>query len=101
MPRLSIELSERTKALAEARASQSGHASVDEYLEELIRSDASHDMRALADLMVDDDGASTERLVQLLDEAEASPESEMSNEDWAELCRRVSARGRGRARPGA
>ena len=96
MPRLSIELSEQTKALAETRATQSGHATVDEYLEELIRSDAGLDFGAPADLVVGDDD-STARLVQLLDEAEASPESEMSDEDWAQLCRRVS-QGRGRTR---
>jgi hypothetical protein len=98
MPRLSIELSERTKALAEARATQGGHASVDEYLEELIRSDADQDFGAPTDLKIED--SSTTRLVQLLDDAEASSESEMSDEDWAALCRRVSA-GQGRARPGA
>ena len=86
MPRLSIELTEQTKALAEARASQSGHASLDEYVEELIRSDAGLDLGAPADLKIEGDSM-TARLVQLLDEADASPGSEMADADWAELCR--------------
>jgi hypothetical protein len=89
MPRLTIELTEQTKQIAEARASESGHATVDAYLEALIRSDAETDYGAPSDLMV----GSNEQLLALLDEAEASPESEMTDAEWAEMCRRAMQRG--------
>jgi hypothetical protein len=46
MARLSIQLPEEVKAIAETRAAASGHASLDEYLEWLIRADAGDDFGA-------------------------------------------------------
>jgi hypothetical protein len=92
MPRLTIELTEQTKAIAEARATESGHSTLDEYIESLVRADAAQDFGAPSDLQVEPNA----RLIELLDEAEASPESEMTDADWAEMCRRVSERGRTR-----
>ena len=88
MARFSIELPEDLKAKAEVRAAESGHQSVEDYLTSLIRADANG---AAADY-----GAahgltfhSQDQLEAMLSEGLASPASEMSTDDWADLRRRA------------
>ena len=87
MATLTIELSDQARALAETRAREAGHATLQAYVEALIQSDSGTDYGAPADL----DGGSDEKLVELLDEAEATPFTEMTQRDWDDLRTQVIA----------
>ena len=93
MARLSIELPEDLKAKAEERAAESGYGSVEDYLAALIRADANGagaDYTAPASLTFQ----TQDQLEAMLLEGLASPASEMTAADWADLKGRV-LKGRG------
>lgn len=82
MATITISLPESLKTYIEERLAKSGYGTTSEYLRELIR----NDQRKEAQL----------RLESLLLEGLASPEAEMTDQDWvdirAELRRRQAAR---------
>jgi hypothetical protein len=90
MATLKIELSDAVRTLAETRARESGHATLDAYVESLIQSDWGIDYGAPAEL----DGGPEQKLIELLDEAEATPFAEMTRHDWDGLREKV-IKGRG------
>jgi hypothetical protein len=85
MATLTMELSDKARALAETRARETGHATLQAYVEALIQSDSGTNYGAPADL----DGGSDEKLIELLDEAEATPFTEMTQRDWDDLRTKV------------
>lgn len=89
MVRLNIQISETVREVAEARASEAGHRSLDAYVESLILADASADLSAPEHLRV----RSQEYLADLLREGEASPAREMVPADWNEMRHELMARG--------
>ncbi len=88
MARLNIQISETVKEVAEARASEAGHRSLDAYIESLILADASEDLSDPEHLRV----RSQEYLADLLREGEAIPAREMVPADWNEMRRELTAR---------
>jgi hypothetical protein len=88
MARLSIELPDDVKAKAEIRAAESGHQTVEAYLASLIRADADgagEDFGAPASLTF----KSQKQLETMLLEGLASPASDMTGADWADLKRKA------------
>jgi len=84
MVRLNIDVSEDLQRKARARAAETGHGSVEEYVESLILADA--------DLISEDHGApealevrSSADLEQKLHDGLAGPSSEMTDSDWKRL----------------
>ena len=97
MARLSIEIPEDLRAKAAARATESGHTSIEQYVEALLRADVD---RADGDQDGDEDfGApphltihsSTDLEAKLL-EGLKTPATEMTQADWDELRRKVVER---------
>jgi hypothetical protein len=87
---LSLSLPEDLKSLAEARAAESGHASLEDYVEALIRADTMTETEA---------GAPSEVTVRTREELEAklleglqSPAAEMTPADWQEMRRQFLRR---------
>lgn len=100
MTRLSIDLPEDVKARLEARAARSGHANVEEFVQALLRAEAtapdSEDETGPAHLSY----RSAEELEALLLQRIEDPRAgiEVTPEFWVEFQRRVEAR---RQRKGA
>jgi hypothetical protein len=79
MTRLSIPISDDIKAKLEARAAQSGHPSLESYVNALVLEDAQMiDYGAPDHLRI----RSREHLESLVQEGLNSPASEMSASDW-------------------
>ena len=81
MVKLNIQLSEDIKAVADARAAEAGHSSLDSYLESLILADASENYGAPEHLKI----GSSDRFVELIREGEASRARTMTQGDWNAL----------------
>ena len=93
MARLSIEIPEHLRAKAEARAAESGHASVEQYVQALVRSDLEgavedEDFGAPDGLTVRSRGDLEAKLLEGLD----SPASEMTGADWDAIRRKITER---------
>ena len=88
MTRVSIDVPDELHAKMQARAAATGHASLEDYLESLVRADADPaDYGAPAHLHV----RSREQLESLLKEALDSPAREMTTADWDEKRRALIA----------
>ena len=72
MPPLSINLTNELKAIAEARASESGHRSIDDYVSSLIRADADQEL-------------DPELEAQLLAALDSGPARELPPDFWDNL----------------
>src|SRR5688500_18182819 len=91
MTRVSIDIPDDLHGKVRARAAATGHATVEAYLEWLMRADAEQvDHGAPAHLRV----ISRAQLESLLQEALASPQREMTPADWDEKRRRLAERHR-------
>lgn len=94
MPELSITLSEELRTGAATRAAEGGHPTVEAYIASLIR----RDLEATPALPSPPPEHLTVRTRQELDskiiEGLRSPASPMTDDDWAELHRRVAVRAR-------
>jgi len=76
---LHLNLPDDLKSLAESRARESGHSSLDAYLVSLIRADADQDISA-------------ELEAQLIEGIESGPPVEATPQYWADLKRRAQER---------
>jgi hypothetical protein len=74
MTRISISLSEELRAQADARAAQSGCASIEEYVEQLVRRDAGGDLEEF-----------DEELEHLLLKRLEGPSVEVNDADFAQI----------------
>lgn len=86
MTRLSIDLPEDVTRRLAARASRAGHASVEEYIESLLRAeavDANDDLDAPAHLTFSTDEELEAILVRRIDDADGSIEA--TPEFWRQL----------------
>ena len=94
MTRLTLDLADELSARLKERAAETGHASVEDYVQALLRSEADASDEAVEfvappHLVVNSD----EELVEKLDEAEASgPDIEMTREEWQAVRREVLER---------
>jgi hypothetical protein len=88
MARVSIEIPEDLKALAQRRADEAGHANLEQYIEALIRADAADtaDLGGPAHLTFESDGE-LEALLTRRDNDE--PSIEATPEFWEQLRRRA------------
>lgn len=96
MGRLSIQLPDDLQALAQARSAETGHTSVESYVEALIRADATagtSDHGAPDHLTFGTDEALEAMLVQRLDDDR--PSIEATPEFWRDLKRRAGVQSNG------
>jgi len=84
MGRLTIHLPDDLRPLAEARASESGHASIETYVESLIR-DAGAATPVEFDVPADLSPGSEQELEAALRKGLAGRFTPMTTDDWAEL----------------
>jgi plasmid stability protein len=82
MAALKLNIPDELRAAAEARAAESGHSSLDEYLAALIRADSESDL-------------SDELEQHLLAGLESGPAAELPADFWHQLKRRVRLPHRG------
>jgi len=93
MTRLSIDLPEDVKTRLEARAARSGHGTVEEYVQALLRAEAdepSEDYAAPAHLTFSTDEELEAMLLQRVNDPR--PGIEATPEFWEDFKRRVEAR---------
>ena len=92
MTRLSINIPDELRSKMQARAAATGHDTLEQYLEWLVRADAEQvvDHGAPPHLRI----ASRQHLESLLQEAIASPPREMTPADWDEKRQRLIERHR-------
>jgi plasmid stability protein len=91
MTTLSIHLPDELKAALAKRAAESGHASVEAYVEELLRDEATQiDHGAPAGQHV----SSRQDLEALIRDGANSPAREMTPADWDDMRRRMIDRNR-------
>ena len=94
MTRLSIDIPDELRRKMESRAAETGHGSLERYVNWLVREDAaSIDYGAPDEVKV----RSREELEARVHEALASPSREMTASDWDDLRRRLIDRHRGEA----
>lgn len=93
MTRLSIDLPEDVKAKLEARASRAGHATVEEYIQSLLRDEAAEeaeDYGGPAHLTFSSDDELESFLVRRI--ADTGEPVEATPQFWADLKRRAAER---------
>lgn len=86
MTTLSIQLPDDLKASLSKRAAECGYATVEAYVEELVRADAG---RIEYGAPAGQKAASRRELESLIREGAASPASEMGEADWDGMRRRL------------
>ncbi|SRR5258706_2179783 len=81
MTRVTIELTEDLRSKAAARAAESGHATIEEYVQDLLRVDAARPAidATLAARLQPQDRA---HLEQMLDKGMNSPATDTTPEEW-------------------
>jgi antitoxin ParD1/3/4 len=94
MPRLTLDLSDDLQSKLKVRAADGGYATVEQYVQALLRSDAE-----TSDLPDEDYGAPPELTVTSPEDLEAkileglsSPAREMTATDWDEMRQEVAQR---------
>ncbi|HEY7116372.1 MAG TPA: hypothetical protein VH475_07295 [Tepidisphaeraceae bacterium] len=94
MTRLSIDIPDDIRARLEARASRSGHASVEEFIQSLLREEAAEaldeDLGAPAHLSFRSDEELEQILVRRIDDDQGTIEA--TPEFWVDLRRRAQER---------
>ena len=86
MATVSIDISDELRAKMQERAADTGHSTVEQYIEWLIREDTvSIDFGAPEHLKV----KSQEQLEAMLEQAMQTPAREMTAADWAEKKRKL------------
>ena len=89
MATVSIDISDELRAKMQERAADTGHSTIEQYIEWLIREDAdSVDFGAPDHLEVQ----LPEQLEAMLDHAMQTPAREMTAADWAEKKRKLIAK---------
>jgi plasmid stability protein len=88
MARLTLDLPEDLRSKLQARANETGHASIEEHVAALIRADLQPDFGAPDHLKV----RSQDDLEAKLLEGLQSSASEMTDADWNDIARRFEAR---------
>jgi antitoxin ParD1/3/4 len=88
MARLTLDLPEDLRSKLQARANETGHASIEEHVAALIRADLQADYGAPDPLKVRSQDDLEARLLEGLQ----SPASEMTDADWDDMRQRFQAR---------